>query len=199
MEQVMTERCTCADMPSAPDAFILSSYWAFDRQRSRRCPGWARAARAPRIRSRWEDVRCHPSLRHGLLRRPRRCLPGRVDVVHPPLPDHGPIPNVAAVGFDTVVSTTSRRRPPRCSTSRGTVHGALFFESSTARRAQARDRLHRTAAAHGQHALRHSVQPAVGARTGSTAATRKQRQPRHRGLQRDHDDQRGPSGRSWCG
>src|SRR6185369_1139436 len=33
MEQVMTEHCTCGAMPPAPGAFILSSYWAFDRQK----------------------------------------------------------------------------------------------------------------------------------------------------------------------
>lgn len=31
LEQLTTDHCTCADMPKAPNAFILSSYWAFNR------------------------------------------------------------------------------------------------------------------------------------------------------------------------
>jgi hypothetical protein len=50
--------------------------------------------------------------------------------VRPPTPDHGPIPNAAAVGFETVVSHDVQKASTPMLDFPWDVHGALFFERS---------------------------------------------------------------------
>lgn len=131
LEQVMTERCTCADMPSAPDAFILSSYWAFDRQALPTLSGLG--TNGPNLPDPLTlGVNYDVSSPYDTV-----CFDGPDDQyqvastwVRPPRPDHGPIPNVAAVGFDTVVSHDVQKASTPMLDFPWDVHGALFFERS---------------------------------------------------------------------
>lgn len=131
MEQVMTERCTCADMPAAPDAFILSSYWAFDRQALPTLSGLGESGPS-------SPDPLMPGKMYGVTPPyDTVCFDGPGDEyqvastwVHPPRPDHGPIPNVAAVGFDTVVSHDVQKAATPMLDFPWDVHGALFFERS---------------------------------------------------------------------
>jgi hypothetical protein len=131
MEQLMTEHCTCADMPSAPDAFILSSYWAFDRQALPTLFGLGDSGPST------PDPLTPGKMYNVTAPYDTVCFDGPDEQyqvastwVRPPTPDHGPIPNAAAVGFETVVSHDVQKASTPMLDFPWDVHGALFFERS---------------------------------------------------------------------
>lgn len=130
MEQVMTDRCTCGPMPKAPDEFILSSYWAFDRARFPTQVG---------LGSNGPDIPDPLVLGNDFDPIPYYdtiCLDGPDDQyqvasvwVVPP-GTGGPTPNAVAVGFDTVVSHDVQKQGVPKLDFPWDVHGALFIERS---------------------------------------------------------------------
>jgi len=131
MEQVTTGHCTCAAMPKAPDQFILSSYWAFDRTRLPTQVGLGRngadnpdplGADPDKIISNYDTI----------------CLEGpsgeyqvaSVWVVPPGTPG-GPPTLPAAFGYDTLVSHDAQKQGTPMLEFPWDVHGALFIENST--------------------------------------------------------------------
>ena len=131
MEQIMTEHCTCADMPAEPDAFILSSYWAFDRQQLSTLVGLGDSGPNtpdPLMLGNDYDV----SAPYSTV-----CLDGPGDSfqvasawVVPPRVGHGPSTNAAAVGFASLVSHDVQKLGTPMLDFPWDVHGALVFDRS---------------------------------------------------------------------
>jgi hypothetical protein len=131
MEQVATARCTCGAMPKAPDEFILSTYWAFDRTRLPTQFGLGN--NGPDIPdplilgNNYDVIPYYDTI----------CFDGPTDQyqvasawVFPPATEHGPTTNAVAVGFDTVVSHDAQKQGDPKLEFPWDVHGALFIEHS---------------------------------------------------------------------
>jgi hypothetical protein len=132
-EQLMTDRCTCAAMPKAPNAFILSSYWAFNRAMFPMQFGGgddgAGGDNGP------EELTLGSSYD---VSSPETgvCFDGpndqyQIATVWTLPPSSGASkPNAAAVGFDTVVSHDLQKPILSKLDFPWDVHGALFVERS---------------------------------------------------------------------
>ncbi|HEX3476958.1 MAG TPA: hypothetical protein VHT91_18165 [Kofleriaceae bacterium] len=131
MEQIMTDHCTCAAMPSAPDAFILSSYWAFDRQQLPTQVGLGDSGpNSPDPLMLGTDY--NVSAPYSTI-----CLDGPGDSfqvasawVVPPRAGHGPGTNAAAIGLGAVVSHDVQKLSTPMLDFPWDAHGALFFDRS---------------------------------------------------------------------
>jgi hypothetical protein len=131
-ERLLTASCTCAPLPSqAPDGFIPSSYWAFDRARFPTLFG---------LGDRGPDLPDPLPLGNNYDVTPPYatvCFNGPGDqyqiasvwVVPPRIPP-GPETNAAAAGFDTVVSHDVQKLSNSKLDFPWDVHGALFVEHS---------------------------------------------------------------------
>jgi hypothetical protein len=133
MEQLMPGRCTCAAMPKASDAFILSSYWAFNRALfptqfgGGDSGGGGENGPEQLTLGNFYDVSSPETA---------VCFEGASDqyqiatVWRLPPGDGGAKPNAAAVGFDTVVSHDLQKPILAKLDFPWDVHGALFVERS---------------------------------------------------------------------
>lgn len=130
-ERLMTGRCTCAPMPKAPDGFIPSSYWAFDRAAFPTLFGLGEnGPNLPDPLPLGNDYDVTPPY-------DTVCFNGSGDqyqiasvwVVPPRIPP-GPETNAAAAGFDTVVSHDVQKLANSMLEFPWDVHGALFIERS---------------------------------------------------------------------
>jgi hypothetical protein len=130
-EQVAASRCTCGAMPKAPDQFILSTYWAFDRTRFPTQFGLGNSG--PDIPDPLDLGNDYDVIPHYEA----VCFDGPSDQyqvastwVVPPATEHGPITNAVAVGFDTLVSHDAQKQGDPELEFPWDVHGALFIEHS---------------------------------------------------------------------
>lgn len=130
-ERLMTGRCTCAPMPKAPDGFIPSSYWAFDRTRLPTLVGLG--DNGPNI----PDPLTPGNNYDVTAPYDTVCFDGPGDQyqlasvwVVPPRKPPGPSTNAAAAGFDTVVSHDVQKLADPTLDFPWDVHGALFVERS---------------------------------------------------------------------
>lgn len=130
MEHVMTGRCTCADMPQAPNAFILSSYWAFDRAKFPDQFGLGDSGPdTPDSLTLGDNYNVSPPYSTVCLDSSDGLSQiASTWVVPKANGDSGT--NAAAVGFDTVVSHDVQKLPNPTLDFPWDVHGALFIERS---------------------------------------------------------------------
>jgi hypothetical protein len=129
LEQLMPDRCRCADMPKADNAFILSSYWAFNRALFPTQFGGGDSGGGPEelTLGNFYDVSSPETA---------VCFDGANDqyqiatVWRLPPGDGAAKPNAAAVGFDTVLSHDLQKPILTKLDFPWDVHGALFIERS---------------------------------------------------------------------
>jgi hypothetical protein len=132
MEQLTASRCTCAPMPKAPDEFIPSSYWAFDRARLPTQLGLGKnGADNPDTLVLGSDYSVVPNYDTICLDAPDDQYQVASVWVIPPGTEHGPPTNPAAVGFDALVSHDAQKQGAPTLEFPWDVHGALFIEHSS--------------------------------------------------------------------
>jgi hypothetical protein len=131
LEQLATGRCTCGAMTKAPDEFILSTYWAFDRARVPTQVGLGKNGPSiPDTLVLGTDYSVVPNYDTVCFDGPNDQYQVVSTWVFPPGTEHGPTTNAVAVGFDTLVSHDAQKQGDPKLELPWDVHGALFIERS---------------------------------------------------------------------